>query len=107
MTTMYRHGDVLLIRRGECEQLSGRAETAEVVVAEGEATGHAHRVIGVGAAIADMSDERTDGRRHLMLPRGGAISHEEHALIELPAGVYEVRIQQTMTQPGVWERVRD
>ena len=106
MTTMYRQGDVLLIRRDD-PPATTTDEPAEVIVAEGEVTGHAHRVQGRGVRLRDLSDERTEGRLRLEVPHGGRIVHEEHKVIVLEPGSYEVRHQRTMTQPGLWERVRD
>jgi hypothetical protein len=107
MALMYRHGDVLLIRRDDEQPETSDDEEATVTVAEGEVTGHAHRVVGRGVRLRDLSDDRTEGRLRLDVPRGAQITHEEHRVIVLEPGVYEVRHQRTMTQPGVWERVRD
>lgn len=104
---MYRHGDVLLIRRDAPEAAAEAVIDQEVVVAEGEVTGHAHRVRGRGATLRDLSTASREGILRLNLPQGGVIAHEEHGPISLPPGLYEVRIQQTMTQRGVWERVAD
>lgn len=104
---MFRHGDVLLIRRDETAEAPHAAEESDVVVAEGEVTGHAHRVRGAGAMLRDLSTTATEGILRLYLPQGGTITHEEHRPITLPPGVYEVRHQRTLAQPGVWERVRD
>lgn len=106
--TMYRHGDVLLIRRDdEAADPPDAAETAEVIVAEGEVTGHAHRVRGVGVRLRDVSTTTRGGRLRLDVPAGGRITHEEHRTIVLEPGVYEVRHQRTATQAGTWERVMD
>lgn len=104
---LYRHGDVLLIRRENAAPEETAADEREIVVAEGEVTGHAHRVRGRGAALRDLSSDTREGVLRLNLPQGGVIAHEEHGPITLPPGVYEIRHQRTMTQPGVWERVRD
>ena len=104
---MVRHGDVLLTRAGAEAEGAEVDVDVEVVVAEGEVTGHAHRVRGRGARLRNLSTAERDGVLRLHLPQGGVITHEEHGTIVLPPGVYEVRIQQTMTQSGVWERVRD
>lgn len=103
--TMYRHGDVLLIRRDAAQPEVG--DPTEIVVAAGEVTGHAHRVSGPAARLSDHSTDLRDGVLRLNLPQGGTITHEEHGLIDLTPGLYEVRIQRTMTQRGTWERVRD
>lgn len=103
---MFRHGDVLLIRRDDPQPGTDGTDT-EIIVAEGEVTGHAHRVRSKGGKMLDLSTAQREGVLRLNLPEGGLITHEEHGPIELPPGLYEVRIQQTLTQRGVWERVRD
>ena len=110
MPVIYRHGDVLLVRLpDEQREKIDPSETtdAECVVAEGEVTGHAHRVRGPGVRLRDLSDTEIEGRLRLDVPRGGTITHEEHRMIVLEPGTYEVRHQRTMTSPGIWERVRD
>ena len=94
--TQHRHGDVLLTRIGDCELTA--AGEREIVVAEGEVTGHAHRVNGDGAALL--------GER-LYLPAGGTIDHEEHGLQVLTPGVYEVRRQAQWHEVVGWRPVRD
>lgn len=103
--TMYRHGDVLLIRRDDVTTKEGRQ--AEVVVAEGEVTGHAHRVRGEAVQLREQQGRTFAGRLLLDVPRGGVITHEEHRTIVLEPGTYEVRHQRTLTSSGAWERVRD
>ena len=96
-----RHGDVLLIRRGDpAPHTSSASAEAEIILAHGEATGHAHRLRGRGVAWAES------GHR-LHVPAGGLLTHEEHSTLEIPMGEWEIRIQQTTTQEGRWERVRD
>lgn len=112
LPAMYRHGDVLLIWRGAAPSPENPEPlpTAETVVAEGELTGHAHRVSGEGLGFAPLTISMR-GRQAditaLALPRGGRIVHEEHRRIDLPPGMYEVRIQQTLTQQGRWVNVAD
>lgn len=47
-----------------------------LVLAEGEATGHAHRVTGDNAVLYETDDPTT---LTLDAPHGGTVSHEEHA----------------------------
>ena len=54
-------------------------------LAEGEATGHAHRATAPDAVVYGDGDERT-----LDAPNGTAIEHEEHAEGTLPPGEYDV-----------------
>ena len=53
------------------------------VLAEGEVTGHAHRVGG-----ADVV-KRPDGVREFAAPDGETVTHEEHGPVTLPPSVYE------------------
>lgn len=86
--TLWRQGDVFLITTSSLP-LAGRVERRPVL-AEGELTGHAHRledpasgrVFSVGA---DLYLE--------VLAQTATIVHEEHGPVTLPRGGYAVRIQ--------------
>jgi hypothetical protein len=81
---MYRHGDLLIVRR---ESIPADLRVRESrVLAEGEATGHAHRVQG-GATVLEDAEGLTYLR---VTDEGAVVVHEEHAPIALPAGEYEV-----------------
>ncbi len=81
-----RQGDVFL------ERVDGLPEGAKpvkgLVLAEGEATGHAHRVTGGRARLFDSA-----GKRFLRVSGTATLAHEEHAPLALARGVYEVRRQ--------------
>lgn len=55
------------------------------ILAEGEATGHAHRAVGPGVALY----EGPAGAMRLAAPSGCEVVHEEHATIALPPGDYD------------------
>ena len=82
---IYRHGDLLL---KQVEKIpKNLRERKGGMVAEGEATGHHHRLVG-GQVLEPESPE---GKIvYLHIPEAGAIVHEEHSRIDLPAGDYEV-----------------
>ena len=94
---MYRQGDILLIpvdrnttKYGE--QIPPEAE--RVILALGEATGHAHALsakLAVLYAIANSTD------RLLRTKPGALLVHEEHDNIPLPEGDYIVRRQREYT----------
>ncbi len=89
---LYRHGDVLIkkVRRLPTDVKKKR----HVVLAEGEITGHSHRIKERGAATL-FSDTR-----HLYLRVEAAcatVVHEEHGPIELPKGLYRVWRQREYT----------
>jgi hypothetical protein len=54
----------------------------EPILAEGEVTGHAHRVAGVSVY------ERPDGVRTFAAPKRVTVTHEEHGPIVLPKGKF-------------------
>lgn len=82
-TPMFRQGDLLFIRVAE---LPKDAEKASKTLAIGEATGHKHRATGMLQVF-----KQPLGPTFLKGP--GQIVHEEHAIIDIPEGVYEMRRQ--------------
>lgn len=84
---MYRQGDLLFRKTNLHPLYELKPVGNEYVVAEGEATGHAHRLSSEGGiAIAGV----TGAVRALSLPEAGVLTHEEHGSVELPAGDYTV-----------------
>ena len=102
----WRQGDIYFVK------LDGDVDSADAVpvksgvIAKGETTGHAHRVlhssIAAGALLCLVG-----GSMFLRSPEVGAtIVHDEHGPIELPAGSYAVVPQQEFD--GLrWRQVMD
>ena len=84
----WRQGDVFIIATGK---LPAGLKPRPPVLAEGEVTGHAHRVkAGMSAQVL------ADASGGLFLDVEGAegtILHEEHGPVTVPKGAYIVRIQ--------------
>ena len=83
----YQHGDCLLstvaaIPDG-CEIVH---EGPGAVLAEGEITGHAHRVREFGTLY-----RHKDGSTYLKLDAPADLTHEEHHTIHLVPAIYEVK----------------
>ncbi|MET8861814.1 hypothetical protein ABZW11_02540 [Nonomuraea sp. NPDC004580] len=98
---MYRQGDILLVPVPEASapakmRPEPRDACGRLVLAYGEATGHAHAIPGPG----------TLSHGFLHLPDGGRLEHEEHAAIWLPKGWYRV-IRQREYVPGSYRVVAD
>jgi hypothetical protein len=92
--TVYRQGDVLLIAvdadlRDDGQQPVAR-EHGKIILAHGEATGHAH---AIEESTAVLVEAPTTNVRHLRLVKPATLLHEEHREIEIPPGLYEVRRQ--------------
>jgi len=105
---MFRQGDVLMVPIGETEMPDGLVpvplDGGRMVLARGEATGHAHVATGEGLRLLCLPDDLETMFLHV---RGyGRVSHEEHAAIPLPAGYYRV-IRQREYEPGAIRYVAD
>ena len=108
---MYRQGDVLIVPIAEAQlpaavaqlEPQGRDPRERMILALGEATGHAHAVVGRGTLYPAAAPLEP---MYLHLPKGGRVVHEEHAAITLPAGWFRV-IRQREYEPGSVRMVAD
>jgi hypothetical protein len=108
---MYRQGDILIVALSEEAapatilglSPAPRDPRGRLVLALGEATGHAHAVVGPGELYrsADLTAPAC-----LHVPSGGRVVHEEHGAISLPPGWYRV-IRQREYVPGSVRVVAD
>ena len=104
---MIRQGDVLLVPVDEIPagvRPVARAD-GRLVLATGEATGHAHAVLDAGAHLLEND---VDERFLQVLEEGGVtLTHEEHAAVRVPPGDYRVRRQREYVPREVPQRVLD
>lgn len=61
--------------------MAKRKKLDHTILAEGEHTGHRHQAHGEGVALYD------DGV--LEAPHGAEVTHQEHAPLAIPAGIYD------------------
>jgi hypothetical protein len=106
MQPHYRQGDVLLVAvpavLRDARPLP--RERGRIVLALGEATGHAHAIADPQAALLETELQQ---RFLNVLAEGGVLlRHEEHDPILLPRGAYQVRRQREYV-PGDWRMVAD
>jgi hypothetical protein len=106
-------GDILIERVDDAE-VSGHVlqsvHNGPVIIAEGEATGHHHRLLGSlamyrdDAMARDMPSELYVAHVTVRSPEARLV-HEEHAPITLDKGTYRVRRQRQLepTDVGVYE----
>ena len=93
-----RQGDVILkaIARSEGKKLS------HLTLAEGEVTGHSHRIADGRAELYEK-----DGILYLkVLSEKATLIHEEHQAVDIPQGDWLVRIQREY-EPDGWRYVAD
>jgi len=114
-----RQGDVLLVRLEQTpEEFLERSqrridpvprESGRLVLAEGEATGHAH-VIESDDAELFLEDQHLldpgEAAELYLLVQGteaAPLVHEEHATLDVPPGVYRVVRQREYRDPQDWD----
>ena len=95
-----RQGDILFIKT---DALPEAKEAKDRIVAHGEVTGHAHRVVEAeGVCLL----ETAEGDKFVTADKVWTITHDEHGPIEFEAGEWEARRQREYT-PEAIRRVID
>lgn len=97
---LYRQGDVLLTRIDSVPEDTKEVKPnarGQLVLANGEATGHLHAVLARrGVKLRSKGD-----RLYLTARSGVDVTHDEHDAINLPAGTYEVRRQREYSPEAI------
>jgi hypothetical protein len=78
-----RQGDVFL---KSINKLPENAQPKDNILARGEATGHKHQIVNGKVFSAN-------NQQYVMAEQKTKLVHEEHNELDIPEGVYEVRIQ--------------
>ena len=90
---LYQQGDVLIRRIERIPDGAKKIKPTKrgFILAEGEATGHAHRV-----AVSDRVDMLTlDDNLYLQAKWAFIVTHEEHGAVTIPPGDYGIgRVQE-------------
>ncbi len=101
-----RQGDVILISvtqpvsKGDQQDLGKKLP--HLTLAEGEVTGHSHRISEGEAQLYEK-----DGTLYLrVFSEKATLTHEEHKAIQIPHGNWMVRIQREY-EPEGWRYVAD
>ncbi|MGJ5630695.1 hypothetical protein [Nostoc sp. CALU 1950] len=93
-----RQGDVILL---PVQQVEGQ-KIPHLILAEGEVTGHKHRIT---EGRAELSEK--DGTLYLrVFSESALLAHEEHKAISIPQGDWMVKIQREY-EPEGWRYVAD
>jgi hypothetical protein len=99
MNPIIRQGDVLII---PCDTSVIGNKLNHLTLAEGEVTGHSHRISNGEAELFER-----DGVLYLkVLSPTAILTHEEHAQVTIPQGNWEIRIQREYA-PEVQRYVSD
>lgn len=112
-----RQGDILLVRLDQTPEAFvadrrlkriARAR-GRLVLAEGEATGHAHVIDSEEAELLRAGEQLLDADQAAELyllvhgPEPVPLVHEEHASLSVPPGVYRVVRQREYRDPQDWD----
>jgi len=97
--TLYRQGDILFKKINHIP--SETINRDNKVIAEGEATGHAH--VLVNGAVFELLN--SDSKLYIKSVENTKIIHDEHLPIKLEPGEYEVIRQREYLGPGIKHRV--
>lgn len=91
---MIRQGDVLVVRADDVPPTATLVtrESGRIVLAHGEATGHAHAIQDESATLYEL-----DGERYLRVDSHVTLRHEEHRPHVIEQGVYRVIRQREYT----------
>jgi hypothetical protein len=93
----YRQGDVSILAVNDVPK-QARKVKGELVLARGEVTGHAHRIVEGQAFLYRLAT----GILYLrVLSEVAKLYHEEHEDVILPKGDYEVRRQREWDWAGL------
>ncbi len=105
---MFRQGDVLLIPIKKMPAASKLEavprEDGRIILAHGEATGHAHAIKSERAAL--FSDPKLAAIFMHVTDESVALEHDEHGTIAIPPGTYRV-VRQREYHPTEIKRVED
>jgi hypothetical protein len=98
---IYRQGDVMIIQV-MAVPLSAKEEPSNndsrIVLAYGEVTGHAHSIAKQDVQVRMWS---ADAERFIQALSEITITHEEHAPIVAPPGIYKVVIQREYSPEAI------
>ncbi|MEV6930027.1 hypothetical protein AB0M46_36855 [Dactylosporangium sp. NPDC051485] len=81
-----------------------RDRTGRMILARGEATGHAHVIVGPDTALLTVPDDPST--LFVKIVTRAHVVHEEHGPITIPAGTYRV-VRQREYIPGAYRYVAD
>lgn len=95
----FRQGDVIITPR--TSPIIGSVQS-HLTLAEGELTGHAHRISNGNAVLY----RDAVGVMSLEVRSISTLTHEEHAQVTLPVGLYDINIQREYSPEG-WTNVAD
>jgi len=100
-----QQGDVLLKKINQLPDgvIEKARDNGSIVLAYGEVTGHAHRIVDIDAMFYEK-----DGKSYLKNSKSVILGHEEHHQIIIEPGIWEIgQIQEKDWLSGMVRKVID
>lgn len=97
-----RHGDVGLVLAELPDGAVEQPRNGDVILAFGEATGHAHRIVDDQASIWVIGNEK-----YLVTKAPCVLDHEEHGKVTVPPGIFRIAIEEDYSPGEVYVPVVD
>ena len=84
-----QQGDVIIesVDTIPSDAKTGKLKAGNIILAEGETTGHAHRISDVEGVVF----REKDGMFYLVNKEELTVNHEEHKTVVIPPGIWRVR----------------
>ena len=102
----YRQGDVFILTSKKIKDFSSAKIVKEKILAKGEVTGHYHLLKSINDCKIEVI-ENQDGCFIKISDGLAELIHQEHALIKITEGIYEVRLQREYDPLDYARRVAD
>ena len=112
MKGLIRQGDILLVPVNDIPNKRRdrvrRKRDDDIILAEGEVTGHHHRIPGTGVTSVTVYEDGTR-TKHIRVrnEEGVPLTHEEHDTLTIPKGDYRVENQREYVPQAAPRRVYD
>lgn len=94
-TSIYRHGDIILYKLNEISDNRAIHKDEVLILAEGEVTGHAHKLQGDFELV---EQDKLNGDMKFSVNTVAVLTHEEHDKIVLERGIY-LKVNQVEYNP--------
>lgn len=111
MEGLIRQGDILLVPVSDIPNKRRdrvrRKKDDDIILAEGEVTGHHHRIPGTGTTSVTVYDDGSNKHIRVRDDDGVSLAHEEHDTLTIPKGDYRVENQREYVPQAAPRRVYD
>jgi hypothetical protein len=83
---LYQQGDIIFRKIEKIPSDAKVVKGRPVIIARGETTGHAHKVVDILDQVKVLVDKEDKEKFYILGP--ATIEHEEHGTVNLPEGLF-------------------